>query len=132
LVHVLYVSDRSALQGSTEYARELVERFFRKYTYVDISQIATHTHKFCNLIASSRLEIAFEGRPSGFKSPNYKVYKYEYSQGLVVIFEVEVRRVKRYIPPGSDYDSLEIERTDFLPNYWRVTDQDRRTHIYEN
>jgi hypothetical protein len=43
LVHVLYVSDRSALQGSTEYARELVERFFRKYTYVDIKP-DSYTH----------------------------------------------------------------------------------------
>jgi hypothetical protein len=86
LVHVLYVSHPSALQGTTEYARELVERFFRKYTRIDVSQIVSHTHKFCNLASNSRLEIVFEGRPKGFWSPNYKVYKYEYSQGLVVIF----------------------------------------------
>jgi hypothetical protein len=59
----------------------------------------------------------FEGRPKGYKTPNYKVYKYEHSQGLVVVFEVEVRRVKRYVPPNCEYDSLEIERTDYLPLY---------------
>jgi viroplasmin and RNaseH domain-containing protein len=132
LVHVLYVSHPSALQGTTEYARDLVERFFRKYTHIDVSQIASHTHKFCNLASNSRLEIVFEGRLKGFQSPNYKVYKYEYSQGLVVIFEVEVRSVKRYIPPNSDYDSLEIERTDFLPQYWDVSGRGRDTGIYEN
>jgi hypothetical protein len=28
--------------------------------------------------------IVFEGRPRGYKTPNYKVYKYEYSQYWVV------------------------------------------------
>jgi hypothetical protein len=40
--------------------------------------------------------------------------------------------VKRYIPPNSDYDSLEIERTDFLPQYWDVAGRGRDTGIYEN
>jgi hypothetical protein len=34
-----------------------------------------------------------------------------------VLFEVELRRVKRYVPPNCDYDSLEIETTDYLPLY---------------
>jgi hypothetical protein len=68
-----------------------------------------------NLIASSRLEIAFEGRPKGYKTPNYKVFKYEHSKGLIVLFELEVRRIKRYIPPYAEYDHLEVDRTDCLP-----------------
>jgi hypothetical protein len=127
LVHVLHVSHPSALQGSIAYARELVARFFRNYTHEDVSQIETYTCKLCNLVSNSRLEIAFEGRPKGYKSPNYKVYKYEYSQGLVVIFEVEVHRVRRYIPPNCDYDPLEIERTD----YWRVSSQEKQSGMYE-
>jgi hypothetical protein len=79
-----------------------VDRFFKKYTHIDGSQIEPHTHKFRNLISSSRLEIVFEGRPKGYRTPNYKVYKYEHSQGLVVVFEVEVRRVKRYVPPNCE------------------------------
>ena len=29
----------------------------------------------------------------GYRTPNYKVYKYEHSRGLVVLFEVQVRLV---------------------------------------
>jgi len=47
--------------------------------------------------------------------PNYKIYKYERSQGLAVVFEVETRLIKRYIPPYCEFDILEIERTDYLP-----------------
>jgi len=54
------------------------------------------------------LEIAFEGKPKGYRTPNYKVHKYEQSQDLVVLFEVEVRLVRHYIK--CEYDNLEIER----------------------
>ena len=67
------------------------------------------------MIAESRLEIAFAGKPKGFKVPNYKVYKYEHSEGLAVVFEVETRLIKRYIPPHCDFDLIEVERTDYLP-----------------
>ena len=33
----------------------------------------------------------------------------------MVLFEVEVRRVKQYVPPHCDYDSLETERKDYVP-----------------
>ncbi|PNF43731.1 hypothetical protein B7P43_G14069 [Cryptotermes secundus] len=58
------------------------------------------------------------GKPSGFQAPSYKVYKYELSEGLSVIFEVEVRIIRRFLGPGYLYE-LNIERTDFLPQYWR-------------
>ena len=37
LIHVLHVSHPAALEGSTSYAREIVDRFFRKYTQSDVS-----------------------------------------------------------------------------------------------
>jgi hypothetical protein len=114
LIHVLHVSHPSALEGSTHYARELVNRFFRNHTQIDIRYIDSHNHKFRNLAEESRLEIAFVGRPKSFKVPCYKVYKYEHSEGLAVIFEVDTRVVKRYIPPQCDFDILEIERTDYV------------------
>jgi hypothetical protein len=115
LVHVIHVSHPSALVGSAAYARELVDRFFTKYTQLDLREFERHNHKFRNLIASSRLEIAFEGKPKGYKVPNYKIYKYEHSKGFEVLFELEVRLIKRYIPPNTEYDHLEVERTDYLP-----------------
>ena len=57
----------------------------------------------------------FEGRPKGYKTPNYKIYKYKHSKGLVALFELEVLHIKRYIPPNMENDHLEIERTDYLP-----------------
>jgi len=89
-VHVIHVSQLSVLLGSAAYARELVDRFFTKYTRMDLREIEPHNHNFRNLIASSRLEIAFEGRPKGHKIPNYKIYKYEHLKGPVVIFEIVV------------------------------------------
>jgi hypothetical protein len=109
------VSHPAALEGSTRYARELVDRFFQKYTNIDVSNIEPHDNKFYNLVAESRLEIAFAGRPKGYKVPNLKIYEYEHSEGLSVVFEVETRLIKRYIPPHCDFDLLEIERTDYLP-----------------
>jgi hypothetical protein len=103
LVHVLHVSHPAALEGSTRYAREIVDGFFKKYTSIDVSHIEAHNHKFRNLIAASRLEIAFAGRPKGYKVPNYKNYKYEYSEGLAVVFKVEIRLIKRYILLQCNY-----------------------------
>jgi hypothetical protein len=59
LIHVLHVSHPAALEGSTRYAREIVDGFFSKYTDIDVSNIEPHTHKFSNLAVESRLEIAF-------------------------------------------------------------------------
>ena len=119
LVHVLNVSHPVALEGSSKYARELVERFIRKYTKISPVLVGEHAYKFSRLAVDSRLEITFVGKPSGFQAPSYKVYKYELSEGLSVIFEVEVRIVRRFISPGYLYEELNIERTDFLPQYWR-------------
>lgn len=94
------------------------------YTHTDVEQTEPHTSKFRNLIASSLLEIAFEGKPKGYRTPIYKVYKYEHSQYLVVLFEVEVRLVRRYISSKCEYDHLEIERADYLPLYGCVQRRD--------
>jgi len=72
------------------------------------------------------LEIAFAGQPKRYKVPNFKIYKYEHSEGLSVVFEVETRLIKRYIPPHCEFEVLEIERTDYLPlsgcSHRQVTD----------
>jgi len=47
--------------------------------------------------------------------PNYKIYKYEHSEGVAVVFEVEIRLIKRCIPAHCDFGLLEIKRTDCLP-----------------
>lgn len=92
-------------------------------------EIEPHTSKFRSLIASSLLEIAFEGKPKGYRTPNYKVYKYEHSQELVVFFEVEIRHVRRYISPKCEYERLEIERTDYLQLYGCVQRRDEEMKI---
>lgn len=115
LIHVLHVSHPAALEGSTRYARELVDKFFKDHTRIDVSYIEPYDYKFRNLAVESRLEIAFAGRPKGFKVPNYKIYKYEHLEGLSVVFEVETRLIKRYIPLNRDFDVLEVERTDYVP-----------------
>jgi len=109
LIHVLHVSYPAALEGSTRYAREIVDRFFSEHTQIDVGHIELHNHKFRNLVAESRLEIAFAGWPKKFKVLNYKIYKYEHSEGLSVVFEVEIRLIKRYIPPNCDFEILEME-----------------------
>jgi len=98
LIQVLHVSRPAALYGSTRYASEIVDRFFKKYTQTDVSHIEANNHKFCNLISESRLEIAFTGKPKRYKVPSYKVYQYEHSKGLAVRFEVEIRLIKRCYP----------------------------------
>ena len=115
LIHVLHVSRPAALEGSTTYAREIVDRFFSEHTQIDVRLIEPYNDKFRNLVVESRLEIAFAGRPKGFKVPYYKINKYEHSEGLAVVFEVETRIIKIYIPPHCDFDVLEVERADFLP-----------------
>jgi hypothetical protein len=126
LVHVLNVSLPAALEGPGRYARELVERFLRKYTNLSPVLVEEHAHKFLILAADSRLEITFVGRPHGFQAPSYKVYRYELSEGLCVVFEVEVRIIRRFVAPGGMYEELQIERIDCLPQYWR----EREDHVY--
>ena len=115
LIHVLHVSHPAALEGSTRYAREIVDRFFQEHTRIDVRHLEPYNYKFCNLVAESRLEIAFVGRPKKFKVPNYKIYKYEHLEGLAVVFEVETRLIQRYIPVNSEFEVIEVERTDYLP-----------------
>jgi len=116
LIHVLHVSHPAALEGSTRYAREIVDRFFQEHTQIDIRHIEPHNYKLCSLVVESRLEIAFVVRPRKFKVPNYKIYKYEHLERLAVVFEVETRLIQRYIPLNSEFEVLEVERTDFLPS----------------
>ena len=97
LIPVLHVSHPTALEGSTKYARELVEQFFSEQTQIDVRLIEHFNNKFSNLVVDSRQEIAFAGRPKGFKVPNYKIYKYEHLEVLEVVFVVETRLIKRYI-----------------------------------
>ena len=114
-IRVLHVSHPAALEGSTKYARELVEQFFIEHTQIDVRLIEPFNNKFLNLVVDSRLEIAFAGRPRGFKVPNRKINKYEHLEGLEVVFEVETRLIMRYIHSHCGFDVLEVERTDFLP-----------------
>jgi hypothetical protein len=110
-----YISHPAALEGSTRYAREIVDRFFSQHTRIDVRHIEPYNNKFRNLTVESRLEIAFAGRPKNFRVPNYKIYKYELAEGLAVVFEVETRLIQRYIPTHCEFDELEVERTDYLP-----------------
>ena len=115
MIHVLHVSHPAALEGSTRYARAIVDNFFAEHTNIDVRHIEPHNNKFHNLTVESRLEIAFVGRPKGIKVPNSKLLKYEHAEGLAVVFEVQTRLIKRYIPSNSDYEVLEVERTDYVP-----------------
>ena len=115
LIHVLHVSHPGALDVSTRYAREMVDRFFLEHTQIDVGNLEPHNYKFRNLVVESRLEIAFVGRPRKFKVPNYKIYKYEHLESLAVVFEVETCLIQRYIPLKSEFEFLEVERTNYLP-----------------
>ena len=55
-------------------------------TRIDLRETEPHNYKFRTLIASSRLEVAFEGIPKGYKIPYYKTYKYDHLKGLLVPF----------------------------------------------
>ena len=104
LIHVLHMSHPDVLKESRVYAREIVDGFFKKYTRIDVSYIEPHIHKFPHLQVDSRLEIAFAGKPRGYKVPNYNIYKYENSERFSIAFEVETRLIKRFIPPQSEFD----------------------------
>jgi len=97
------------------YAREIVDGFFKEHTVIDISYIESHNQKFCNLVVESRLEIAFAGKPKRYKVPNCNLFKFEHSEGLTIVSEVETRLIKRCIPPHGEFDLIEIERTDYVP-----------------
>jgi hypothetical protein len=55
------------------------------------------------------------GRPKGLKVSHYNIYRFELSEGFAVLFEVETRLIKRYIPPYIKFDLVEVERTDYVP-----------------
>ena len=80
MIHVLHVSYSAALEGSTRYARAIVDNFFIEHTNIVMSHIEPHNNKFRNLTVESRLEIAFVGRPKGIKVPNCKLLKYEHTE----------------------------------------------------
>jgi len=42
LIHVLHVSHPAALEGSTHYAREIVDKFFQTHTQIDTKYIDQH------------------------------------------------------------------------------------------
>jgi hypothetical protein len=86
LIHVLHVSHPAALEGSSRYAREIVDGFFIRHTSIDLSHIEPHNDKFRNLKVESRLEIAFVGKPKGLKVPNYNIYRYELAEGFAIVF----------------------------------------------
>ena len=88
------MSHPTALEGSMRYAREIVDGFFKEHTVIDISYIESHNQKFCNLAVESRLEIAFAGKPRKYKVPNCNLFKFEHSEGLTIVFEVETRLIK--------------------------------------
>ena len=48
-VHILSVSHPSVLAGTSQYAKELVERFFKEHTSFDPSVIEPHSTKFVGL-----------------------------------------------------------------------------------
>jgi len=57
LIHVLHVSHPAALEGSSPYTREIVDRFFSEHTQIDVSFIERYDCTFRNVVADSRLEI---------------------------------------------------------------------------
>jgi len=116
LVHVVGSTPPSALRHSTRFAIQLVQDFLKQHIKIDIGKVSELSDRFQNLEVDSRLEIGFQGKPKKFEVPSHAVFTHQSEYGLV-IFEVETRVVARYIPPGAEYQELEIERTDFL-NYY--------------
>ena len=49
LIYVLHVLHPAALEGSTGYAREMVDVVFRKCNQIDVSYIEPYNLDFCNL-----------------------------------------------------------------------------------
>jgi len=116
----------SALRHSTHFAIQLVQEFLSKHTTIHIGKVTELSDRFRNLEVDSRLEIAFKGKPKGFTAPSHAVFTHQSEYGLV-IFEVETQVTARYIPPGAEYQELEIERTDFL-NYY-IDNSDIRSEL---
>jgi hypothetical protein len=125
-VHVVGSTPPSAIRQSTPFAIQLVQEFLKEHTKIDISKVTVLSDRFRNLEIDSRLEIVFKRKPKGFEAPSHSVYTPQSEYGLV-IFEVETRITARYIPPGAEYQELEIERTDFL-NYY-VDNSDIRSEL---
>jgi hypothetical protein len=48
------VSHPAALEGSSRYAREIVDRFFTEHTHIDVSHIEPHDRNFFNLTVDSQ------------------------------------------------------------------------------
>ena len=80
-----------------------------------ICYIKPYNRKCCNLAVESRLEIAFAGKPRRYKVHNCNLFKSEHSEGLTLVFEVETRHIKLYIPPHGEFDLIEVECTDYVP-----------------
>ena len=116
LVHVVGSTPPSALRHATLYAIQLVQKFLKEHTEIDIGKVTELSDMFRNLEVDSRLDIAFKGKPKGSAASSQSVFTHQSEYGLV-IFEVETRVTSRYIPPGAEYQALEIERTDFLNHY---------------
>jgi hypothetical protein len=74
--YVLNLSHPVALEGSSKYATELVERFIRKYTKLS-PVFVEHDYKFSRLAVNSRLEITIVGKPSGFQTPIQSLYNFK-------------------------------------------------------
>jgi hypothetical protein len=100
-------STPSALRHSTLFAIQLVQNFLTEHTTIDASKVTELSDRFRNLEVDSRLEIAFKGKPNGLEAPSHSVFTHQSEYGLV-IFEVETRVTSRYIPPGAEYQELEI------------------------
>jgi hypothetical protein len=63
------VSRPLALEGSSTYAKQLVQRFFRRHMNTDPAQVEAHAHKFLRSGVDSRIEIAFVGKPRSYQAP---------------------------------------------------------------
>ena len=127
LVHVVAATPRTALRHSSGFAIELIQDFLRKYTKVNPDKVLELSDRFRYLEVDSRLEIAFEGKPKKFAVPSYSVYNHQSEDGIV-IFELETRVTARYIPLDTEYQEIEIERTDFLNQY--INNSDEREQFF--
>jgi hypothetical protein len=103
-----------------------VQNFLKEHTTIGVGKVTELSDRFRNLEVESRSEIVFKGKPRGFEAPSHAVFTHQSEYGLV-IFEVQTRVTARYIPPGSEYQELEIERTDFL-NYY-IDNSDIRSEL---
>lgn len=116
LVHIVSISNPSALLTIDAVARRIVTKFFADHTSIDESELEIHFNKFKHLQVDSKIEIAFEGKPRNFKVPNYTVYTHT-DRSHFIIFDLETRLIERYIEPGVAYSVVEVDRTDYLPTY---------------